>query len=529
MAKIIDKSGTLETNPTYGLLINEGAPTTPAMKSDSPAPFEQVKDRPVDPVKDVYGGGGAVMINDTVYQNGAYSPNKITSGSDNVRKSFDSMVSDATSLDGTLGTTRADMTIEDLKKALGYAPASQSEIQAAEDAAAARETAKWDPLIQEAKTQKEKGFAKATISVGERGGFMSSQMAGAAALVPTVGQDFSGAGGKLNEIESDYDNNISSLKAKSLEAISAAKEQARAAIEKRDSEAYKRAIELFKLAQDANAQTVELAQKKVDLVSSYKKLEQARVDYDTSKIDQIAKVGGVVPDEMKTELDSLYGEGWSDLYIETSKDQAAAESEEAQVKKMQNITDLLKSWPAGKQIPIGNDVYETIGSSSDTQTFKEMDGNGNATMITIDKRTGIPINTAVIKNVGKKSSSGGGGSSSSKESYFTRPVDGKTQYFYGNKNDYQNAQVLSPEEYRKGVSSAANTMPEGDYSYGDARSKLQDYFDMGYDKQSAKLELYDKLGSFPAGTDQALDDIWGADTTASEGIRDWLAGIGSNK
>ncbi len=67
--------------------------------------------------------------------------------------------------------------------------------------------------------------------------------------------------GKLNEIESDYDNNISQLKAKSIQAIQAAKDQARAAIEGKDSKAYERAVELYKLAQTANAQSVDLDKK----------------------------------------------------------------------------------------------------------------------------------------------------------------------------------------------------------------------------------------------------------------------------
>jgi hypothetical protein len=419
MARIIDNN---PNSPTFGLLVEQGAPTPKAQYVNAPVPLEKVTDRPIEPLKQVAAGGGAIMVDDKIYTGGlglnSYSPNKISQGSEGVRANMDTMLNGANNLNLNLGADIATTTIEDMRRLLGVKEPgvlTASDERAIEEAGA-REAAKWAPLISEAERQKEKGFSKATISVGERGGFMSTQMAGAAALVPTVGSDFSGAGGKLNEIESDYDQNIMNIKAKALEAQSAAKEQARAAIEQRDSDAYKRAIELWKLAQDANKQAVALAQDKVDLVSSYKKLETARIDYNTGVLDNIAKVGGTVPDAMKAEADSLYGEGWTDLYIQASKAAAEADSEEAQIKTMKDITDLLKSYPAGKTLEIGGNTYETIGSSADTQIFKEEDRAGNITFLTVDKRSGEVINTASGGKVGKGTAPTSSSSSSSSAS-----------------------------------------------------------------------------------------------------------------
>lgn len=416
MARVIDKD---PNSSTFGLLIEQGTPTAKAPYVNAPAPLDKVTDRPVDPLKNVAAGGGAIMVNDKIYTGGlgldSYSNNKISQGSEGVRGDMNTMINNATNLSTDLNANFAETTAADLKSMLeGLAPkTAETDIQKAEAAAAKAEEAKWAPLISEAQRQKEKGFAQATISVGERGGFMSSQMAGTAALVPTVGQDFSGAGGKLNEIESDYDNNISNLKAKSLQAIQAAKDQARAAIEGNDSKAYERAVELYKLAQDANSQAVELATKKVKLVSTYKEMEQARINFNTDSLDRIASVGGSVPDQLKAEADGLYGEGWTDLYVQAVQKSAAAQDEASQLEAMKDIVDVLKSYPAGKTIPIGGDVYETIGSSSDTQTFKEEDRAGNITFVTVDKRSGEVINKASGGKIGKGvSSSGGGGGSS---------------------------------------------------------------------------------------------------------------------
>jgi hypothetical protein len=196
-----------------------------------------------------------------------------------------------------------------------------------------------------------------------------------------------------------------------LQAIQAAKDQARAAIEGNDSKAYERAIELYKLAQDANSQAIELATKKVNLVSTYKEMEQARINFNADSLDKIASVGGSVPDQMKAEADSLYGEGWTDLYVQAVQKSAVAQDEASQLEAMKDIVDVLKSYPAGKTISIGGNTYETIGSSSDTQTFKEEDRSGNITFVTVDKRSGEIVGQASGGKIGKGVSSSGGGAS----------------------------------------------------------------------------------------------------------------------
>ena len=66
-------------------------------------------------------------------------------------------------------------------------------------------------MITEAEESKRQGMPKALINAGQRGGLMNSQFAGAAAAFATQGEDFFGAGGKLENVKSALDKNISAL------------------------------------------------------------------------------------------------------------------------------------------------------------------------------------------------------------------------------------------------------------------------------------------------------------------------------
>jgi hypothetical protein len=263
-----------------------------------------------------------------------------------------------------------------------------------------------------------------------------------------------------------------------------------------------------------------MAQDKVDLVSSYQKLNQARVEYKMKDIENIAMVGGDVPENMKAEIDSLYGDGWTDKYLEASIQAAQAADETAQIKTMQDIAELLKSYPAGKLLPIGDSIYETIGSSSDTQIFREDDGR-NYSYITMDKRTGETINIATGGKVAPKSS-GGGGSSGGKESYFTRPVDGKVKYFFGNPNSWESAQELTSQEYLKAKSSAQGVLDPQENQYANYNDKLQyveSYKEMGLGEKDAIAQYIKDFGIW----DDDADIAFGTTYSGIGGlVEDWL-------
>ncbi len=83
-------------------------------------------------------------------------------------------------------------------------PEEEASVQSQADATKAQ----YDQLIAQAQLQKEQGMAKNLVEAGQRGGLMNTQFAGIAALAPTVGGNFVGAGGELNRIQSEYDLNI---------------------------------------------------------------------------------------------------------------------------------------------------------------------------------------------------------------------------------------------------------------------------------------------------------------------------------
>jgi len=122
------------------------------------------------------------------------------------------------------------------------------------------------------------------IGAGERGGFLNSQFAGAAALVPTNGGTFAGEGGELNRIKSDYDRNIDDLKSKQVMAVNMARQAAETAIRTGKSEDLSRmmklkdqAMQMSQLVNDANA-------KKIETINNYEKSKQTRIDRTVSTL-----------------------------------------------------------------------------------------------------------------------------------------------------------------------------------------------------------------------------------------------------
>ncbi len=136
---------------------------------------------------------------------------------------------------------------------------------------------KYDPLISEAKEEKRKGMPKAVISAGERGGFMSTQMAGVSALAQTEGGDWIGAGGELENIKSVYDVNIQNLETAKLRAIEKAKAAAQAAKLSGKREDRKAMMEAFEFAQNASLKQIQLANEKVQAISNWEKLQTQRI------------------------------------------------------------------------------------------------------------------------------------------------------------------------------------------------------------------------------------------------------------
>lgn len=237
------------------------------------------------------GLGKSVTADEMIQQNiksyggilSPYSSDKVVDGSADIRNNINNIDD---KLNG-VGTGEPDLSfglsekeLEDMKrmkemeKGLGILTAQDTADIEAEAAAAGM---KYDPLISEATEEKRKGMPKAVISAGERGGFMSTQMSGTAALTQTNGGNFVGAGGELENIKSVYDTNIKNLEVAKLRAIEEARSAAKQYKLTGKREDLKAAQDNFKFYQDANQKAVDLATSKVNAVSTWTKLQNDKI------------------------------------------------------------------------------------------------------------------------------------------------------------------------------------------------------------------------------------------------------------
>lgn len=173
--------------------------------------------------------------------------------------------------------------LQEMARSLGIlTPQEEAQVKAEGESAYSQ----YLPIIQEAEEGKRRGLPKATIGAGERGGFMSTQFAGGAALRPTEGGDFFGEGGLLNQVKSDYDRNILLAKSEAQRARLVAEAAARQAIKtgkRQDYEIMERAVERTKqLSRDI----ISLNQTKADAIYQYSQFQQNAVQFRNSLADR---------------------------------------------------------------------------------------------------------------------------------------------------------------------------------------------------------------------------------------------------
>jgi len=294
----------------------------------------------------------------------------------------------ATSSEGQTKTNE----LEQLAASLGVeTPEMIQQASAAGQAAYDR----YASLINEAQEQKRKGMAKATIGGGERGGFMSTQIAGGAALQPIEGENFVGAGGELEEIQRVYDLNISNLKVAAEQARREAENAAEEAYHTGKQEAYDRAVDSYDKWEKATNEANNLALEKVQAINNYQLSQQAQVKFDQSQEDRLK--------EQASEQLNYYMDMGID-YIKSNKDEIAKLFEESGfesadvdsiITKMEN--DLLAEQEKALKDGMPKPELRTVDGSLYFVTYS-MDKNGN-----------ITPKTEML--IAKKASGGGGGSS----------------------------------------------------------------------------------------------------------------------
>lgn len=204
----------------------------------------------------------------------------VTSGSivDEIIKTYDTDIADYKNT-----AEQGEAELSELAKGLGILSSEEEQqVKAAGESA----YASYLPLIQDAEEGKRRGLPKATIGAGERGGFMSTQFAGGAALKPTEGGDFFGEGGVLNQVKSDYDRNILLANSEAKRARLMAEAAERQAIKTGKRQDYELAERAKERAKQTIMDVVNLNQKKADAIYQYSTFQQNAVTFRNSLEDR---------------------------------------------------------------------------------------------------------------------------------------------------------------------------------------------------------------------------------------------------
>lgn len=259
---------------------------------------------------------------------------------------------------------------------------SQQDLSAIEEAGRAAGL-EYDPLITEAEKAKRFGMPKATVAAGERGGFMNTQFSGAAALVPTEGGSWVGAGGELERIKSVYDDNISKLQANKQQAIAQAKIAARQAIRTGKQDDFNTAKSLYELARQSHQDTIDLQAKKLNALNNYSQEKRAET---TSSYN-------IMKDIPLGQSVTINGETFEGIAVPDAEKAFFTGS---------NIIELMKSLPEGTSEVIKDPntgiEYTIMGLSKEKPDYYQAtDDKGNVTFI--DKTTLEPVRK--VMGIGK--------------------------------------------------------------------------------------------------------------------------------
>lgn len=274
----------------------------------------------------------------------------------------------------------------------------------------------FDPLIREAEETRRQGMPRDVIRAGERGGFMSTQFAGRAALQPIEGGTFVGAGGRLEQQKSAYDRQILDLKSAQQRAISAAESAARTAIRTGKREDVKMSQDMLNLARG--------------ITSDMRAAEQQKRNAEIQAQQEARAASGQAFSQQKSIIDTERAERTESRLATTAtfniiKDLLEGDKikigdqEFTGIKKEEidpfftgsNIISLMKALPVGKTQSIPDPFtgleMEISGLATDDpniKTIQSTDDRGNVTItsyrLTSDGGAEI-INQAGVGAVGK--------------------------------------------------------------------------------------------------------------------------------
>ena len=252
-------------------------------------------------------------------------------------------------------------------------PEMQAALKYANDQAAGT----YDPLIKAAQTEKEQGFAKATIGAGQVGGFMNTQFAGANANpeiqakidelqklgVDITGagaaSDWAGVGGELSQVKSAYDSNIQNLQSQKAAYIEQMKQ---AYVEYQNTgkqTAYDNAVKLFEKSQAAAKQASDLETEKVTRLQTIASTAKTNQDVQTKQLEtaapELAKMSQAQLDQYAQQngisKEAVYGQALNQQ--ETNRQNELLNSKSTQ--------DILSNTTTGGKFSMGGKDYTVLG------------------------------------------------------------------------------------------------------------------------------------------------------------------------
>lgn len=311
----------------------------------------------------------------------------ISQGSDDIRANILSNQNLLNQQLGEITPTTTQDTLDKLQSDFERIKTTTSEELAQIESAGARAGAAYDQYINEAEERRKTTLPSEIIRAGERGGFLSTQQAGIAALLPTEGskgESFVGQGGALDRTRQTLDRNVSLLKAKQLEAIEQAKNAERIAIQTGKESDFKLAFDIVKFAQQLKQETEDMLIKRQNLGLNIAAEERL----------QTASTFGIISQIPEGEEVTIGGQTYVGIAIPEAEKAFFTGS---------NIISLMTSLPAGESQTITDPntgmTFEITGLA-EPDTVQSVDDRGNLSII--NKKTGEIINK--ISGVGKTKS-----------------------------------------------------------------------------------------------------------------------------
>lgn len=416
------------------------------------------------------------------------------------------------SLDSTFKTADANQIalnkiladIQSRMKAIGDLSNQElSDISAAGKSAGLR----FDPLIRKAEEAKRKGEAKALISAGEVGGFLNSQFSGVAALIPTEGGDFFGAGGELQEIESVFDDNISNLEAQKQQAIIQAEASAKQAIKTGKKDDVELALKLFDKANSLNKQATDLAFQKIDAINSLQREARLQQEFETGKAEDklnflLDKFGVDALEANPEELTKfLKDSGFEDVDVATF---IAERRKTEEAEKNAKFPPELKTDPQGNMVEI---TFNDDGTVKKTDVVIRKIKTVPSNKINTEIRQSIQDDINAIRGIDPETGAGDKFVDTKKYEDLRNDIainNPEALSFFD--KTFPPKQVLNPEDEtaKKFFASPADLLPEEKATLDE---RIQDFKDQGF-SQGATLDAFKDQGFDDKDTINKIKEIF---------------------